>query len=569
MLLSPIRFLLRHLRFRTGQASRFASRLNRVSRYGWDLVLWTHLLGRTRDPIPVDFPPQLLADKRVGWQPPVLHVSGPPRDIQHWDTGFAAVNAALLLNLQMPDVLSRVRYAHPAPAFQGIYLWDSAFIAPIWKHWDRAVADDVLTAVVELADEGRLQHVVADFVQSKYTQPPLLAWSLMICFGDGSSESVERLRRLYPTLKNYHFWLRENRRHDSGLFYWEHPYESGIDNSPRFASRDESRFADTRQIGSPDFSTYMVLQAESLRDIANLLGKASDAGKFQQFAAELRSRTNELLWDPRSEFYFDRQFESQEFVACRTIAGLLPLWAGIPSQSQAKALLAHIVDRDQFSTLVPLPTVARDEATFAKDMWCGPVWINTATAVILGLERYEFWEAAADFSYRLCDGVYRTFDNCRRIFEFYDPDRFGIEELSRKQGNRWKKWTLGSKPVTEFVGWSGLVNWLVIEHLVGFNVNVDGFRLRPLLPRQSIGQAFCLRLPQYELSITAERTTGDEIVVNVRSAVGLKRFSSKLGETIEFALDHDGPTDIAAKEHRCCSAAAVQFTEESENHANL
>jgi hypothetical protein len=37
-------------------------------------------------------------------------------------------------------------------------------------------------------------------------------------------------------------------------------------------------------------------------------------------------------------------------------------------------------------------------------------------------------------------------------------------ELRRKKGNLWKRLTLGSKPVKNFVGWSGLANTLVMEY---------------------------------------------------------------------------------------------------------
>ena len=77
--------------------------------------------------------------------------------------GFAAVHAALFLNLQTAGTSAKLRYAHPSPALHAIYLWDSAFIAQIWKWWDPEVAFDVLRAVVERRDGDRLQHFAADF----------------------------------------------------------------------------------------------------------------------------------------------------------------------------------------------------------------------------------------------------------------------------------------------------------------------------------------------------------------------------------------------------------------------
>lgn len=520
------------MRQQTGTATRFAFRFNRIARYGWDMVLWSHFLGRPHDPIPVEFPMKLLQSKGIEQRPPALHVSGFPEDASHWDEGFAAAYAVLLLNLQTPDMLSAVRYAHPAPAFQGVYLWDSAFISQVWRPWDVKAARDVNLAVVALRDEERIQHVVADLFASKYTQPPLLAWSIWECCREENPASEDFLEQVYPVLTDYHRWLRENRRFENGLYFWQHPYESGIDNAPRFSNRDEKEFADTRKLASPDFGAYAVLHAETLEKMATRLGRAKDAHEFRNEAEELRGIVNEHLWHAEDGLYYDKNMETGEWVRSKTISSLLPFWSGIPDETQARRLLEHVMDPEAFNTRIPLPTVSLDDPDFVKDMWRGPVWINTAYGVILGLERYGFWEEASDLAYRLCDGVYRTFEKCRRFYEFYDPDRFDLEELHRKNGNRWKQWTLGRKPVSEFVGWTGLVNTLVIELIGGFR-RVNGKReLRPLLPKQSVGISFSIRIPSEQLAFSVERDAEGTILSTIRSPRGVYRYATRLGEAI-------------------------------------
>lgn len=207
--------------------------MRKTVRYGLDLVLWSRLLNKRRAPIPLDLPASLLDKKNVIHDPPALFVSSPGSEFKHWEEGFQAVFATLFLNLQPPDVLSEIRYAHPAPSFNGIYLWDSAFTAQVWKHWDLQVAEDVNRAVVNLHEDGRLQHVVATFTESKYTQPPVLAWSLARLVEMQPHWPHEDLReKFFEPLAAYNRWLYRNRCHENGLFFWEHPYESGIDNSP-------------------------------------------------------------------------------------------------------------------------------------------------------------------------------------------------------------------------------------------------------------------------------------------------------------------------------------------------
>ncbi len=529
-----IRHALRSFRHQTRHAARFASRLRRVGVYGFNLLLWSRLVNRRLDAVPIELARTLLDKKGVRFRAPNLSIAGVSAErAAVWEEGFAGVYATLLLNLQMPDTLSPLRYAHPAPSFAGVYLWDSAFISQVWATWDRAVARDVLQAVVDLRDGDRLQHVVADFSESAFTQPPLLAWAVQrIAQAQEIRDDLGWLGTMYEPLAVYHDWLNANRRLNSGLYAWRHPYESGIDNSPRFSTLDESRFADTTRLESPDFATYMVLQSEALAELSDLLDRG-DAPRCRQTAQCIREATNERLWDPQDKLYYDRHEATGEFVRSKTIASLLPLWAGVPPDDVAAALRDHAVDPQAFGTLIPLPSVSRGDPDFAKDMWRGPVWVNTAYAVLQGLERHGFFEETASLALRLCDGVYRTFGECRRFYEFYDPDRFDIEELGRKAGNRWKHFTLGGKPVGEFVGWTGLVNTIVIETLVGFRHAAGRRVLRPLLPKDVEGVAFSVRLPQEGLDITVERE-GDRVLTVIRSRGFTQRFDLAFGEVLEL-----------------------------------
>lgn len=503
-LLRHLRSVFAHLRRPTLHAARLASRIHRTTMFSFDLVVWSRLVAHRRGPIPLELPRALVEKKGIRFTPPVLHVSGPTDFAVTWEEGFTAVNANLFLNLQNPDLLSQCRYAHPAPAFKGVYLWDSAFIAQVWKWWDAQTAADVLQAVLDLRDGDRLQHLVSDLANSAFTQPPLVAWSLSELHRSTAPEDREALdlERSFQILSRYNAWLYRERRHESGLFFWQHAYESGVENSPRFGSRDESDLVDTRTLAAPDFCACVVLQNEALAEMAGTLGKDREARRFREQAETLAALVNERLWDDKDRFYYDRTFETGEFVRTRTVTGLFPLWAGIANRDQALALRNTVLDPNGFNTPMPLPSVARGDPEFELDMWRGPVWLNTAYGAVLGLQRYGFLREAADLAWRLCHGVYATHATTRRVHEFYDPEEFHIGRLNRKRGNRWKRLTLGSKPRPEFLGWTGLVNTLAIETLIGFHREPDGtLALRPRLPPQAAGIGFSLRLPAEDVSL--------------------------------------------------------------------
>jgi hypothetical protein len=509
--------------------------------YVWHLLVWSRISAGRRGALPIELPERMLRQKGILLPPPHLDAAGHP-DARAVSDGFAEVYALLFANLQRPDLLSSTRHAIPGPAFRGVYLWDSAFIAQIWAAWDTAVAADVLRAVVELRDGDRLQHVVTEFHESPYTQPPLIAWSLARLAEQLHDDAAEALiRPLYRPLCDYQRWLEAHRRFASGLYFWAHPYESGVENAPRFSNTDESVLRNTTTLSAVDLSSYVVLQLEALGGLAERLDLGGEAGRHRAEAERLRERIDALLWDERDGLYYDCDGAGSP-VRVATIASLLPLWAGVPNAERAARLVAHILAPEGFGTLMPLPSVARADRHFERDMWRGPVWLNTAYGVVLGLKRCGYADAAASLAWRLCTGVYRVFDGERRIYEFYDPDAHHTRDLHRKRGNRWKALTLGTGPQRDFVGWTGLVNNLLLEVVLGLDLGPDSMHLCPRLPPEAQGLTLRLKLPrrQLELSLDAGK---DGATGSVRFAGRHARFSIGYGHRLDLAAALDGNTE--------------------------
>lgn len=400
--------------------------------------------------------------KGVGTPAPTMPTTAP----QEWQSAFDDTYRLLCKNLKTPNNFFRGYRARPATPFRAAYLWDTAFITQIWRHWDTGIAQELLDYVFRYQrPNGMIHHAIAEIVvkalPQRATQPPLLSWATWRVFE--KSQDHTWLKSAYPKLKKYQDWLRLKRRHPDGLYFWHDPYESGIDNSPRFANRDESFFDDTRQMAAVDMSSYIVLSLEAMENIAEELGYHEDAVTFNQEREALKATINSRLWDAVTGSYHDWDYRKEDFIRIHTVSDLTPLVAGIPNEAQAALMVSRILDPNKYNTLIPFPSVARDEELFVKDMWRGPVWMNMAYLGVLGMNRYGYSAEARELAYRLAGGVYATWETEGSVFEFYDPDRTDITELHRKKGNWWKKLTLGSKPVKGFVGWSGLVNALLQE----------------------------------------------------------------------------------------------------------
>jgi hypothetical protein len=511
-------------------------RLWRLAAFGFELLILTRLLERHR-PVAESVTAALLKSKSIGAAPPELKVCIDNQTVDSWTHGFTAVNAALFLNLRCADSLSPCRHAHPAPPFRAVYLWDSAFIAQVWKWWEPEVAWDILNSVIRLRDGDRLQHFASEFSRSRFTQPPLIAWSVERLLRATDPETAKAwAAAAYEPLRAYHTWLRTNRRLANGLYAWAHAYESGVENAPRFSTRDERRLDDTRRLAAPDFSAYMVLHCEALASLARRLKREEDAADFDRQADAIRVAMNSHLWDEADGLYYDRDVRTGRFVRSRTIASLLPLWAGVPRPDQARRLRDHAMDPAGFGTAIPLPSVAFGDPAFEKDMWRGPVWVNTAFAVLEGLRRYGFHEAAGDLAFRLCDGVYQTYAETGRFYEFYDPEGPGVRDLHRKRGNRFKKMTLGSGPVVDFVGWTGLVNTVVADMLFGLHQTASGLAVQPRFPPQARGGRYTLCLPHHGVEIEIDVGANGQTQVVTRGRFK-GAFNADFGETILLGGD--------------------------------
>lgn len=525
-----LRKILAQLRTRTTTVARIGTRFNRTARYLFQLLIWSRIFVTKRNLAQIEFSPKVLRRKNVVHPQPHLEMKGAPGG-ERFEKGFRVIYGVLFANLRKADELSPHRHAVPGPAFAGVYLWDSAFIALIWQHWDRQVAADILRSVIDLRDGARLQHVVTDFVKSDYTQPPLIAWAAArIIRGMEPAEKLEFLDLIYQPLCDYHEWLQMNRRLPNGLYFWEHPYESGKENAPRFSNRDESVLRDTRNIAAPDLSAYVILQCEALAEFAGIRGENDRAAEYVARASELRERIDAELWHSGESSYFDRENDTGEYILSNTIASLMPLAAGVPDAGRARKMLTQIMSPTGYGSPIPFPSTAIQNPDFAKDMWRGPVWINTAYLVLNGLWRNGFLREGAELAWRLCDGVYRVLEAEHQVYEFYDPECYHSRDLSRKRGNWWKALTLGTGPQKEFVGWSGLVNTILIEYIIGYSREDGQPILRPCFPSQAEGLQFQLTLAsdniEIELEVLPEGSyegtvrLGDEPEVPLRGTFG-------------------------------------------------
>jgi hypothetical protein len=251
---------------------------------------------------------------------------------------------------------------------------------------------------------------------SGLTQPPVLATAVR-ALHEAAPDSAF-LEEVLPALDAWHRWLlRERREPGAGLVAILHPWESA-DNAPRFdgalAHVDPTGFerSDTRQVDVDERPTddhyrrYMAI-VERLRrccyrpaalkgapfvyvdlcfnavlavaeeDLALLRRELGDGGSRADASAGALREALAAHWSGDGE----------------TVGDMLPLYAGVADEPQARALHSQALwSPERFGPSPEAPwavtTVSKSSPSFdPRRYWRGPVWINMNWFLVRGLER--------------------------------------------------------------------------------------------------------------------------------------------------------------------------------------
>ena len=166
--------------------------------------------------------------------------------------------------------------------YVGAWQWDSFFHALAYRHVDAHLAEDQLRILLDhqrddgmipdaIHDEGVVTHLTYP-VDADVTKPPLIAWAALKLYE--TSGHLDFLDEIYEPITRWNDWwfARQRQRMRDGLAEYQHPFSSGLDDSPLW---DEGM-----PVQSPDLNTYLVLQMESLGRMADLIGEREAAGEL-------------------------------------------------------------------------------------------------------------------------------------------------------------------------------------------------------------------------------------------------------------------------------------------------
>ena len=313
-----------------------------------------------------------------------------------------------------------------------LWLWDSVFHALGHRHINTTLGESLIRAIwAHQSENGFVPHRADVFESTDITQPPVIGWGAWQIYQ--TSGNKEFLKEAFENNKKFLLWCRNNRRaSEKELYTWETTNdvncrcdECGMDNSPRFDTKDP--------LFAIDFSCFMANDVKHMKKMADELSLAEESAFFQNWFEGIAAAINSQLWSEEDHFYFDYNIPKQELHKVWSVASFLPIFAGICSEGQAKALVAHLQDPESFSTPFPIPSISKKDVTFGSDMWRGPVWINYNYMLAQGLASYGYGDFAEEILDKTINYMNHWYQLTGTINEFYDCNHVKApSQLNRK-----------------------------------------------------------------------------------------------------------------------------------------
>jgi alpha,alpha-trehalase len=186
--------------------------------------------------------------------------------------------------------------------------------------------------------------------------------------------------------------------------------ESGFDVSFRFGPFG----AATHHYAPVCLNSLLYKTEKDLEQISLWLGHAEDAKKWHQRAEARKKLINKHLWNAEQGLFFDFNFETKRMSTYQYASTFYPLWAGLATPEQAKAVAGNL---KIFERPGGIPMSTYDSGA----QWDLPYgWGNIEMLAIEGLRRYGYNADADRVSYEFLSTVAENFRRDGNIREKYN-----------------------------------------------------------------------------------------------------------------------------------------------------
>jgi alpha,alpha-trehalase len=186
--------------------------------------------------------------------------------------------------------------------------------------------------------------------------------------------------------------------------------ESGFDVTSRFGPFGAS----THHFAPVCLNSLLYKTEKDLERMSMLLGHPQDAKNWSSKAAARRKRMIQYFWDARRGLFFDYDFEAGKRSTYEYATTFYPLWAGLASKAEARAIASNLKLFEQPGGLA----MSRTETQAQWDFPYG--WAPIQLLAVEGLRRYGYDHEAERISEKFLSMVLENFERDHTIREKYN-----------------------------------------------------------------------------------------------------------------------------------------------------
>ncbi len=273
----------------------------------------------------------------------------------------------------------------------------------------------------------------------------------------------------YDRLKKYlDKWMSYD-ADGNGLPVWNSADAAGTDNEWSRAGQLASF-----TVEGVDLASYLVREYDAMTVIAEQLGLPEDAKAFTASAKKLSQAINDVFWDEKDGFYYDRNEKTKARVMVKSGAAFMPLFSGSATPERAKRLVQeHLLNEKEFWLKYPVASYAKTEPDYYQGShnecnWRGSTWAPFNYMIFEGLRRYGFNDVAKELAGRLFEMAIVKNPVLREYYNAETGDGLGQ---------------------TQFWGFTALYYVLPLEYALNYNASSLREPNRAIIP-QELGVAF-------------------------------------------------------------------------------
>jgi putative isomerase len=316
--------------------------------------------------------------------------------------------------------------SHAVNYFVGCWAWDCWRFSAAMASFFPELAKDNIRAMF---DYQQPDGMVIDCIypdptenNARDSKPPLACWAVDAIYEQ--TGDTDFIKEMYPQLLSYYKWWYEKRDHDkNGICEFGSvdgtleaaAWESGMDNAIRFDDAVMVKNGDNAwsiNQESVDLNSYLALECTLLKKFANILHQTFDGPDY-------RDKVASYFFDSHIGYFCDKRLKDHSFVEEPGCEGYIPFWTKIAGHNQFTEAMKLLEDKNKFSTYIPFPTVATDNAKCdSNGYWRGPIWLDQTYFAIKGLRNYGETEKANKYTEQVFDRL-RGLTGDAPIYENY------------------------------------------------------------------------------------------------------------------------------------------------------